>query len=117
MKERLQREIEVFVKSKRAPSSIHSQEYLEFLKICEAQNKISLLEADTNLYETISLSQIVLAPPFSGPVVIASELEIPCAYYFLPDTEWLLPKSHHGVEVIREVHDLHNFLLSALSKN
>lgn len=100
----------LFLKPKRQYTASHSNHYIQFVDDCVTRGEIKRLSPKSSLYEVVRQSKIVLAPPFSSPVIIARELGVPCAFYFLPEPEWLFPKDHHGVEVISTASELQNFL-------
>lgn len=110
-------DLELYLKPKRPYVPAHSKSYLQFVEESVSSGKIKWLTPNANIYDVIEQSRVVLTPPFSSPAIIARELGVPCAFYFLPESNWLLPKSHHGIEVLTEVQSLHKFLLSAKKKS
>jgi hypothetical protein len=74
-------------------------------------NGATLLNPNSNLYELISSSRVVLGLPLVSPVRIAKELNIPCAYFYpRGNNEWVLPSSYADIPIIREESDLSDFL-------
>jgi hypothetical protein len=80
--------IKLRVKPKRMNSKKHSRRYINYLALLHKQDKIDLLNWHENLYDCINESMAILAPPFSSPVTIGQELDVPSAYYFRDDGLW-----------------------------
>jgi len=71
----------VYLKHKRKPSKNHSLKYLNYIKEKVANNDITLVEPNQNLYDLISNSKLVIGFPFTSPVVIGRELGRPSIFY------------------------------------
>lgn len=94
--------LKIMVKPKRQYSSSVDRDYVDFITELRDSGKIDLVKSDCNLYEEISKADLVLAPPFSSPCVIAKEMQVPSYFFLLADSEWKLPKEMHGIRVLRE---------------
>jgi hypothetical protein len=76
------------VKSKRDYSNKHSIKYIQLIKQLQREEKISIISANENLYKCISESCAILSIPFSSPVEVGAEMNVPGAYYFEGNNEW-----------------------------
>lgn len=110
----LGRGVEIALKPKRVYSTIHDPSYIEIVNDLKLRGEISVLPAGINLYHEISKADLVLSPPFSSPCIVAKELEVLTAFYFLSDSTWKLPNSHHGIKVITNLQDLVSLSTSVL---
>ena len=71
--------VNVFIKPKRKPSEKwHDKKYVEMLK---SNERIQILDPDTNIYELIRGVDVVLAIPFTSPLHIAEELGARSIYF------------------------------------
>jgi len=98
--------LQIVVKPKRQYTTSIDAEYVELIKGLQDSRLIQLLKPECNLYEEISKADLVLAPPFSSPCVIAKEMQVPSYFYFLADSEWQLPQESHGTKVLRDFSQL-----------
>jgi polysaccharide biosynthesis PFTS motif protein len=73
--------LRVCVKPKRATTSIHSAAYLRMLKDLKSSGLIDVLSPNQNLYDLISSARVVIGYPFTSPVWIGLELDIPSIFY------------------------------------
>jgi len=73
--------LRVCVKPKRDTTSIHSAAYLRLLKDLKSSGLIDVLNPHENLYNLINSSRVVIGYPFTSPVWIGLELDIPSIFY------------------------------------
>lgn len=73
--------LRVCVKPKRDAASINSAAYLRLLKDLKSSGLIDVLNPYENLYNLISSSRVVIGYPFTSPVWIGLELDIPSIFY------------------------------------
>jgi polysaccharide biosynthesis PFTS motif protein len=73
--------LRVCVKPKRDTTNIHSASYLRLLKDLKSSGLIDVLNPNENLYNLINSSRVVIGYPFTSPVWIGLELDIPSIFY------------------------------------
>jgi hypothetical protein len=78
------------VKPKRNYSKFHSRQYISKLKELQKAGKLEIADWSENLYSCVSRSTAVLSVPYSSPIEIGIELDVPGAYYFDGNSEWEL---------------------------
>lgn len=67
--------ITVRLKPKRSYTPIHHQEYISMLKRFESAGELKILGPESDLFEVIQESDLILSIPFSSPPIIASHLK------------------------------------------
>jgi hypothetical protein len=83
-------QITLRVKPKRSYSKYHSGNYISTLEELRNAGKLQILDWNENLYKCVSSSMAILSVPYSSPIEIGVEMNVPGAYYFEVDTEWVL---------------------------
>jgi len=73
--------IEIILKHKRSHQNIHSLEYINNVKMLVNSNEVLLAKNNTNLYDLILESDMVIAAPYSSPVYIARYLGKDAIWY------------------------------------
>jgi len=75
--------VEVLLKHKRTRSGIYCQDYFKYIDSLanEAKNNLKIIKEDSNLFNLINQSSLVIVMPFSSPACIADYLNIPSLYY------------------------------------
>jgi polysaccharide biosynthesis PFTS motif protein len=73
--------IEISLKQKRSFKSIYSKEYYSHVEQLSNKGIIELVNPSANIYEMISSSHVVIAYPFTSPVYVANELNVPSIFY------------------------------------
>jgi len=78
-----------------------SGEYLNFIDDLNQSKTIDILSAETDLYELVGKSSLVVGIPFTSPVILAKEMNIPC-FYYVPDSanNWEFGKRQDDIAVI-----------------
>ena len=71
----------VYLKHKRKISKSHSLSYSKFISAQLKSNDIRLVHHNQNLYDLIQQSKLVIGFPFTSPVVIGHEINVPAIYY------------------------------------
>lgn len=107
--------IEILIKPKRRYSKKASKRYISQLQSWSSRKEITLLDSSTNLYDLISSADIVVAFPYSSPVLIAQELRVPSAFFYVSDEGWFLKREFFGIPVIQDVHALRSWITSQLN--
>lgn len=79
--QKIDRDIDIYIKHKRSFGAIHSSEYIAYIAGLVKNGKLSVLPSNSDLYESIAASNIVIGFPFTSPVIIGQELKIPSIYY------------------------------------
>lgn len=79
--QKLDRDISIFLKHKRAFSDIHSSKYITYVEKLAKSGQLSRLPLNVDLYKTIAASRIIICFPFTSPVIIGHELKVPSIYY------------------------------------
>jgi polysaccharide biosynthesis PFTS motif protein len=109
-------DIKLYLKPKRSYSAFHSKEYVYLVKCLNKSKKVILLDPNSNLYKAVSQSNFLLSTPYTSTNFIASDLNIPSAYFCQNFDPWILEDTHHGFEVIISRTRLKNLLLTTLNK-
>ena len=79
--QKLNRKIDIYVKHKRSFGPPHSSEYATYIAELVKNGKLFKLPLDSDLYELIAVSNIIIGFPFTSPVIIGQELKVPSIYY------------------------------------
>jgi polysaccharide biosynthesis PFTS motif protein len=110
MGQKTSRIISGFIKPKRKDQKIHSSSYLELRNDLVSRGVIHALDPESDLYEIISRSKVVLAAPFTSPANIARELGVPVAYFCLLTRDYRLGDEVNGIPILRSFIELEEFL-------
>jgi polysaccharide biosynthesis PFTS motif protein len=99
--------LNVGIKHKREINlKFHSPEYVDNIQMLKHDSfSITWVKSDTNLYDLISKTRLVIGIPFTSPVYVAKEMGVP-SFYYLDDTTVDLPASYNGIGVIRDKNEL-----------
>ena len=89
----------------------HSIQYMDFMSNLQQNNMIEVLRADVNLYELVGSVSLVVGIPFTSPVNVAKELNVPCMYY-VPESasDWIIGKSQDGVAIVKGRSEFNSFI-------
>jgi polysaccharide biosynthesis PFTS motif protein len=79
--QKLDKNIDIYIKHKRNFAPTHSSEYIAYIDVLAKNRQLFVLPLDSDLYETIATSKIVIGFPFTSPVIIGQELKVPSIYY------------------------------------
>ena len=79
--QKLDKNIDIYIKHKRNFAPTHSSKYIAYIDVLAKNRQLSVLPLDSDLYETIATSKIVIGFPFTSPVIIGQELKVPSIYY------------------------------------
>ena len=79
--QKLDRNIGIYIKHKRNFAPTHSSKYIAYIDVLAKNRQLSVLPLDSDLYEIIATSKIVIGFPFTSPVIIGQELKVPSIYY------------------------------------
>jgi polysaccharide biosynthesis PFTS motif protein len=79
--QKLDRNIGIYIKHKRNFAPTHSSKYIAYIDALAKNRQLSVLPLDSDLYEIIATSKIVIGFPFTSPVIIGQELKVPSIYY------------------------------------
>lgn len=110
LNEKYDTQITLQVKPKRFYSKTHSSYYISTLLELHNAGKLEVLDWNKNLYECISGSKAILSVPYSSPIEIGIEMDIPGAYYFDRNTEWDLSSNHKIVPLFTSKSELRTWL-------
>ena len=102
--------IETRIKPKRKYQKIHSKRYIERLTSFIAKYRVEVLKPESNLYELVSQSDVVIGVPFTSPVLLGQELGTKAAYYSGGFENWDIPETRSGTVVIKEREELYKLL-------
>jgi hypothetical protein len=108
--------LKVQIKQKRKYSQFHSKKYISLVKISSKRKKIKRLLASSNLYQTISSSDLVLAIPFTSPALLGRELKVDSLFVAIGCEGWDLPTSSDAVPVIFHFEELLDHVEKALKR-
>jgi len=110
--QRLDRNIGIYIKHKRNFAPNHSSKYIAYIDMLAKNLQLSVLPLDSDLYETIAASKIVIGFPFTSPVIIGQELKVPSIHYSSTNT---LVKYNHA-NFIQSKLELRKYIESNLGK-
>jgi len=108
--------VKVQIKQKRKYSQFHSKKYISLVKISSRQKKLKRLSASSNLYQTISRSDLVLAIPFTSPALLGRELKVDSLFVAIGCDGWDVPTSSDEVPVIFYFEELLDHAEKALKR-
>jgi len=100
----------VRIKPKRKYSRYHSKDYISVVNTASKQMKIKCLSPSSNLYQTISQSDLVLAIPFTSPALLGRELGVNSYFVSTGIDGWDVPTSSDGIPVIFQFEELLNLV-------
>jgi len=101
------------LKPKRAYIKLHSQTYINRIKVLQKSGFINTENFNVNLLDFIPNAKIVISMPFSSPSLIAHRLGVPSCFYN-PDTDYNFDTIVDGIEVIDSKENLLLFCKTAL---
>jgi polysaccharide biosynthesis PFTS motif protein len=103
------REYEKKLRGRFSPSG----EYLDFIDNLSQNRVIEVLRAETDLYQLVGKSSLVVGIPFTSPVILAREMNVPC-FYYVPDSahNWEIGERQDGIAVIKGRSELCTFIQS-----
>lgn len=104
-------EICLQIKQKRKYSKAHSSKYVSILHDLFQSGSLTQLPSDSNLYNIVGSSSLVLGTPFTSPVLIAKELDVSCAFLSLDAEDFKLPSLQNGIRVLSKESELEEILL------
>ena len=110
--QKLDIDISIFIKHKRSFASSHSSKYVAYIDGLAKNHQLSVLPIDIDLYELIAASNIVIGFPFTSPVVIGQELNVPSIYY-LPTN---IIAEYNQSNFIQSKHELRKYIEINLGK-
>ena len=89
----------------------HSTQYMELIGKLHRLNSIEILKPEVDLYQLVGSAELVVGIPFTSPVVLAKELNIP-SFFYVPESarDWDIAESQDGVEVINGRNQLEIFI-------
>jgi polysaccharide biosynthesis PFTS motif protein len=106
--------ISIWLKPKRKYSNRSDADYITLVKELSKSCRVRLLNPKANLYDVMNLSSAVISVPFTSPAILAREAKLPSVFAAIEDAEWLIPKEHHGLPVIRNQRALANWLVDEI---
>lgn len=104
--------------SKKLRGGISSSiQYKNLISDLQQNNMIEVLRADINLYDLVRSVSLVVGIPFTSPVILAKELDVPCIYY-VPESasDWIIGKSNDGVAVVNGRSEFESFIQGAWAR-
>ena len=110
--QKLDRDISIYIKHKRSFAPNHSSKYIAYVDALAKNRQLSILPLDSDLYETIATSKIVIGFPFTSPVIIGQELKVPSIYY--SSTNILV--KYHQTNFIQSKFELRKYIETNLGK-
>lgn len=102
--------VNVALKPKRNYSREITKSYRKYIRTLIFQGDIKLISPNIDLFQVIKQSNIVIAPPFSTPALIANRLGIKSCY-FNPNPTVKFTRYASGVKVIQGSSELLDFVL------
>jgi polysaccharide biosynthesis PFTS motif protein len=89
----------------------HSTQYMGLIDKMESLKSLEILKPDVDLYQLVGNADLVVGIPFTSPVVLAKELNVP-SFFYVPESarDWDIAASQDGVEVINGRNQLEIFI-------
>ena len=106
--------IPVLLKPKRRYSNRSDSDYKTYVENLSKAGIIEMLEPSANLYQVIEMSAAVISVPFTSPSIMAKEMNVPSVFAAIDSDEWMIPKEHHGLPVLRSQHTLATWLINQM---
>jgi hypothetical protein len=100
--------ISLALKPKRKYSKSHLNEYIDIIETLSYQERVKLIDPDSDIFELIKSAKFVVAIPFSTPALIAKRLGVKTCYYN-PDSRYRFKKTVDGVRVISTIEEFVDF--------
>ena len=89
----------------------YNKRYMELLEDLKIQDhRFSILSPDVNLYSIIKTADLVLGPPYTSPIFVARELNIPSCYLAFKANGWRIKESLDSIPVHFSVESFQIFL-------
>jgi polysaccharide biosynthesis PFTS motif protein len=96
----------------------HSASYLKQLAQLEDEKLITRLDSSALITESILNYQVVIGLPFTSPVLAATKLNRPSAYYMpLEAGDWEIQSERDGISVLKGKKQLVEYLTGVINKN
>lgn len=94
------------------PHHIRSNKSYEnlLLNLKKQDLRFSISQPHVNLYTVVGNSDLVLGPPYTSPVFVASELNVPSCYLAFETTGWRIHKSLDNIRVYSSKTEFLEFL-------
>ena len=108
--------VKVRIKPKRVYSAMHSKRYITKLIEYSQENRIDLIRSDSNLYEVVSQSDLVIATPWSSPAVLAKEMSLNSIFFAIRAADWYHPYEYEGIRVINSLNELTAYVNLGIQK-
>jgi polysaccharide biosynthesis PFTS motif protein len=109
-------QVVIQLKPKRGYAPSHSHSYISMVNAALREGTINVLPPSSNLYKTISSSDLVLAIPFTSPALIAKEMNIQVNYVAIGISDWDIPDLSDGISVVKNLADLTILVEKAMSQ-
>jgi polysaccharide biosynthesis PFTS motif protein len=110
------KKVKVRIKPKRAYSPMHSKKYITKLIEYSQELRIELVNPDSNLYEVVSQSDLVIATPWSSPAVLAKEMSLNSIFFAIRVADWHHPYEYEGIRVINSLNELAAYVNLGIQK-
>jgi len=90
---------------------IYGTNYEKILAELETKSYLHVLDTDSNLYNTVAESDLIVGIPFTSPCFIAKETKVPSIFY-VPSSGliWDFPDEIDGIPVIKNISNLKKYL-------
>jgi len=108
--------VKVRLKPKRAYSSMHSKKYITKLIEYSQEHRITVIRPDSNLYEVVSQSDLVIATPWTSPAVLAKEMSLNSIFFAIRVADWHQPYEYEGIRVINSLNELTTYVNLSIQK-
>jgi polysaccharide biosynthesis PFTS motif protein len=115
LKGKRSRKINIALKSKRSYKGFCEPTYSLLLDFLVKSKVIDILPPETNAFELIRSSSVVIVYPFSSPAVIGREMNVPTIFYE-PGDYLVKVDEKYGVPVVSSLNQLIEFLSKEINK-
>lgn len=106
MTEKYAGKFQLRLKPKREYSKVHSKAYVSKVQELSKHGYVEVISPGANLYEVVSESDYVLAPPFSSPAVLAKELGVKSNFIATGIVGWDIPLESSRISVEFDIDSL-----------
>jgi polysaccharide biosynthesis PFTS motif protein len=90
------------LKPKRKYHKSHSKSYISAVKEAEKKQMIQVLPCSANLYQTVSVSDLVLAIPYTSPAILSKELGVDSCFVSIGIIGWDVAQLTYGIPTMFE---------------
>ena len=96
--------------SQRSQFNYNARYYNLLRNLIVRERRFSVASPHLNLYTMINDADLVIGPPYTSPIFVASELNVPCCYLAFQANDWRIHKSLDSIPVHFSAEEFQEFL-------